>query len=71
MAAFKAPKGTKDVLPEQSYQWQFLETRIRQIVQKYGLSKYYAQRLFLVEEEIQSLFEGNKPKQISLAKFMA
>ncbi len=36
MAAFKAPKGTKDVLPEQSYQWQFLEARIREIVKKYG-----------------------------------
>jgi histidyl-tRNA synthetase len=36
MAAFKAPKGTRDILPEQSYQWQFLEARIREIVQKYG-----------------------------------
>ncbi len=36
MAAYKAPKGTKDVLPEQSYQWQFLESRIREIVKKYG-----------------------------------
>ena len=36
MAAYKAPKGTKDVLPEQSYQWHFLEARIREIVKKYG-----------------------------------
>lgn len=36
MASCKAPKGTKDVLPEQSYQWQFLEARIRDIVKKYG-----------------------------------
>jgi len=36
MAAYKAPKGTRDVLPEQSYQWQFLEARIREIVKKYG-----------------------------------
>ena len=36
MTAYKAPKGTKDVLPEQSYQWQFLESRIREIVKKYG-----------------------------------
>jgi len=42
-----------------------------QLVQKYGLSEYYAQRLFLVEEEIRSLFEGNKPRQISLADFIA
>ncbi len=36
MSAIKAPKGTRDVLPEQSYQWQFLEARIRDIVKKYG-----------------------------------
>ncbi len=42
-----------------------------ELVQKYGLSEYYAQRLFLVEEEIRSLFEGNKPRQISLVDFIA
>ncbi len=42
-----------------------------QLIQKYDLSDYYAQRLFLVEEEIRSLFEGNKPRQISLADFVA
>ncbi|MEN6563366.1 MAG: histidine--tRNA ligase [Christensenella sp.] len=36
MTAYKAPKGTKDVLPEQSYQWQQLEALIRDIVKKYG-----------------------------------
>ena len=36
MAAYKAPKGTRDILPEQSYQWQFLEAKIREIVKKYG-----------------------------------
>ena len=36
MTAYKAPKGTKDVLPEQSYQWQQLEAMIRDIVKKYG-----------------------------------
>lgn len=35
--AYKAPKGTKDVLPEESYRWQYLENMIRQIVKKYGL----------------------------------
>ena len=39
MAAYRAPKGTKDVLPEQSYQWQFLEARIREIVKKYGFQE--------------------------------
>jgi DNA polymerase II large subunit len=42
----------------------------RQLVKKYGLSDYYAQRLTLVEEEIRSLFEGDKPKQVSLSDFI-
>jgi len=40
------------------------------LVKKYGLSEYYAQRLSLVEEEIITLFEGKKPRQISLAAFV-
>ena len=35
--AYKAPKGTKDVLPEESYRWQYLEQTMRGIVKKYGL----------------------------------
>lgn len=42
-----------------------------QLIQKYNLSEYYTQRLSMVEEEIRSLFEGNKPRQISLADFVA
>ncbi len=34
--AYQAPKGTKDVLPQESYQWQYVETMIREIVAKYG-----------------------------------
>ena len=41
-----------------------------QLVKKYGLPEYYAQRLSLVEEEINSLFEGKKPKQARLADFV-
>jgi DNA polymerase II large subunit len=40
-----------------------------QLVKKYGLLDYYAQRLNLVEEEILTLFEGKKPRQSSLAAF--
>lgn len=40
-----------------------------QLIQRYGLPKYYAQRLSLVEDEINSLFEGKKPKQVSLRDF--
>jgi len=42
-----------------------------QLIQKYSLHDYYAQRLSLVEDEISSLFEGKKPKQISLTDFIA
>jgi len=35
--AYKAPKGTRDVLPQESYRWQQLEALIRDVVKKYGL----------------------------------
>ena len=41
-----------------------------QLIRKYELPNYFAQRLLLVQEEIHSLFEGNKPKQISLKDFI-
>lgn len=40
-----------------------------QLVEKYGLSDYFAQRLAIVEEEILTLFEGKKPRQIRLTSF--
>ena len=39
------------------------------LIKKYGLLEYYAQRLDMVEEEILKLFEGKKPRQISLTMF--
>ncbi|MEM3696083.1 MAG: DNA polymerase II large subunit [Candidatus Bathyarchaeia archaeon] len=39
------------------------------LIEKYGLPRYYAQRILLMREEINSLFEGKKPKQISLTDF--
>jgi DNA polymerase II large subunit len=39
------------------------------LIEKYGLPCYYAQRLSMVKEEIHTLFEGKKPRQISLADF--
>ncbi len=39
------------------------------IIKKYDLHSYYSQRILLVREEINSLFEGKKPKQISLTDF--
>ncbi|MEM2917007.1 MAG: DNA polymerase II large subunit [Candidatus Bathyarchaeia archaeon] len=39
------------------------------IVKKYKLPPYFIQRLELIEEEIKSLFEGKKQRQITLADF--
>jgi DNA polymerase II large subunit len=41
----------------------------RHLVEKYRLPEYYLHRLALVREEIVTLFEGKKPRQISLAEF--
>ncbi|MDH5634373.1 MAG: DNA polymerase II large subunit, partial [Candidatus Bathyarchaeota archaeon] len=41
------------------------------LISKYGLASYYSQRLVMVREEIDSLFEGKKPKQVSLKDFVA
>jgi DNA polymerase II large subunit len=40
-----------------------------QLIEKYHLPRYYAQRILLMKEEIGAMFEGKKPKQISLADF--
>ncbi len=34
---YRAPKGTKDVLPADSYRWQYLENKIRELTAKYGI----------------------------------
>ncbi|MEM1588924.1 MAG: hypothetical protein QW175_00715, partial [Candidatus Bathyarchaeia archaeon] len=39
------------------------------IIRKYDLPKYYAQRIALIKDEISSLFENRKPRQISLMDF--
>jgi DNA polymerase II large subunit len=39
------------------------------LINKYGLPRYYNQRILLMKEEINALFEGKKPKQITLADF--
>jgi DNA polymerase II large subunit len=40
-----------------------------QIIKKYRLPQYYSQRIKLMRDEINSLFEGKKPKQVSLTDF--
>jgi DNA polymerase II large subunit len=41
------------------------------LIRKYGLSPYYLQRLVMIREEIDTLFEGKKPRQVSLKDFAA
>lgn len=44
----------------------------RNLVERYGMSDYYAQRLALIEDEIFSLFaNGENAKQTDLSKFMS
>ncbi|MCL2493167.1 MAG: histidine--tRNA ligase [Clostridiales bacterium] len=35
----KAPKGTKDILPEEAYKWQFVEARFREVCARFGFSE--------------------------------
>jgi DNA polymerase II large subunit len=41
----------------------------QQLIDKYNLPKYYAQRIALIKDEIASMFDNKKPKQISLMDF--
>lgn len=41
----------------------------QQLINNYDLPDYYSQRITLIKEEIMSLFDNNKPKQLSLLKF--
>ena len=35
----KAPKGTKDILPDDSYKWQYVEEKIRDITRRFHFSE--------------------------------
>ncbi len=41
----------------------------QRLIEKYELSNYYAQRIALIKQEIESMFDNKKPKQISLTAF--
>ena len=41
----------------------------QQLIDKYGLPKYYSQRLALIRDEIKSMFDNKKAKQVSLTDF--
>jgi len=43
----------------------------KNLIETYGISEYYAQRISLIEDEIRSIFEGGEEtKQTSLSKFI-
>ena len=43
----------------------------KNLIKKYKMPEYYAQRISLIEEEIESIFEsGEETKQMSLSKFV-
>ena len=35
----KAPKGTMDVIPENSYKWQYIEDKMREITKEFGIAE--------------------------------
>ncbi len=35
----KAPRGTKDILPQESYKWQYIENQIRKICREFGFGE--------------------------------
>ena len=39
MAKYIAPKGTKDVLPQESYQWQYIESVLRQLCHDFNFKE--------------------------------
>jgi len=41
----------------------------QQLIDKYELPQYYAQRIALIKDEIESMFDNKKPKQFSLTDF--
>jgi DNA polymerase II large subunit len=41
----------------------------QQLIDKYSLPDYYAQRIALIRDEIKSMFDNKKPKQVSLIDF--
>ena len=41
----------------------------QELIDKYELPAYYAQRIALIKDEIESMFDNKKPKQVSLTDF--
>ena len=41
----------------------------QQLIDKYGLPNYYTQRIALIRDEITSMFDNKKAKQVSLTDY--
>ena len=39
MNIIQRPKGTKDLLPEESYKWQYVERKVSNILENYGFKE--------------------------------
>ena len=39
------------------------------LIEKYDLPLYYAEQISLIKDEIESMFDNKKPKQVSLVDF--
>jgi DNA polymerase II large subunit len=40
------------------------------LIDQYNLPKYYSQRLALIRDEIVSMFDNKKPKQVRLSDYV-
>ena len=49
-----APKGTKDMMPEQAYKWHYVEKKFAEICARYGFKEIYE------IEEIENIINNTK-----------
>ena len=57
------PKGTKDLLPNESYKWQYIEQVVKDILENYGYNEIRVPVL-----NIQNFFKGGLVKLLMLFK---
>ena len=57
------PKGTKDILPDESYKWQYIENNVKSLLECYGLREIRVPVL-----NTQSYFQGVLERLLMLFK---
>ena len=40
------PKGTKDILPQDSYKWQYIEQKTKELFENYGFKEKYIRTIY-------------------------